>query len=214
VAVAPTDAPRGLASVLAGVEFESPLAEKRSGRRRPAAKGSIGLVIVAAAAGRINKIIEPFRHVGIEDVATLLERFEAIGIEHLWPQIAVIGGRIAPGENMLKMRGAVAHRDRLRHADPLEFTALERDDIDLDGRRIEMELQVDQRGGCVFDGCPALIESARGEKLFDQRLWHRLAGFIVERKAAQHLWLQDPMLKDLGGKFNEIAGDMGAGNAR
>src|ERR1700678_2622657 len=111
---------------------------------------------------------------------------------------------------MLKMRGAVAHRDRLGHADPLEFTALEGDDINLVRRGIEMELQVDQRRGCVFDGRPALIEPARGEKLVDQRLRRRLAGFIVERKAAQHLWLQDPMLKDLGGKLDEVASDMRA----
>ena len=77
-----------------------------------------------------------------------------------------------------------------------------------------MQLQVDQRGGCVFDSRPALIEPARLEKLVDQRLGHRLAGFIVEREAAQHLRLQDPMLKNLGGKLDEIASDMGAGNAR
>src|SRR3984885_6842101 len=109
---------------------------------------------------------------------------------------------------MLEMRSSVTHPVPLGAADPLEFTALERDDIDLVGRGIEMQLQVDQRGGGIFDGRPALIESARGEKLVDQRLGHRLAGFIVERKAAQHLRLQDPMLKDLGGKLDEITGDM------
>src|ERR1700722_6627026 len=77
-----------------------------------------------------------------------------------------------------------------------------------------MQLQVDQRGGRIFDGRPALIEPARVEKLIDQRLRHRLTSFIVERKAAQHLWLQDPMLKDLGGKLDKVASDMGAGNAR
>ena len=76
-----------------------------------------------------------------------------------------------------------------------------------------MELQVDQRRGCVFDRRPALIEPARVEKLVDQRLRHRLAGFIVERKATQHLRLQDPMLKNLRGKLDEIAGDMSAGDA-
>src|SRR5580704_5726181 len=77
-----------------------------------------------------------------------------------------------------------------------------------------MQLQVDQRGGRIFDGRPALIEPARGEKLVDQRLGHWLASFVVERKAAQHLRLQDPMLKNLGGKLDKVASDMGAGNAR
>ena len=115
---------------------------------------------------------------------------------------------------MLEMRSAVTHADRVGHADPLEFLALERDDIDLVGRGIEMQLQVDQRRGGVFDGRPALIEPARFEELVDERIGHRLAGFIVEREAAQHLRLQDPMLEDLRGELDEIAGDMGSGNAR
>src|SRR5271167_5235908 len=115
---------------------------------------------------------------------------------------------------MLEMRSSVTHADRLGHADPLELLALERNDIDVAGRWVEMEPQVDQRGGRIFDGRPALIEPARGEKLVDQRLRHRLAGFVMEREAAQQLRLQDPMLEDLGGKLNEVAGDMGAGDAR
>src|SRR5258708_36496548 len=91
------------------------------------------------------------------------------------------------------MRGAVTHADRVRHADPLEFPALERDDVDLAGRGIEMELEVDERRGGVFNRRPALIEPARFEELVDQRVGHRLAGFIVEREAAPHLWLPKPM---------------------
>ena len=115
---------------------------------------------------------------------------------------------------MLEMRRSVTHADRVGHADPLEFLALERDDVDLVGRRIEMQLQVDQRRGCVFDRRPALIEPARFEELVDDRVGHRLAGLIVEREASQHFWLQDPMLEDLGGKLDEVAGDMGAGDTR
>src|ERR1700677_1278236 len=75
-----------------------------------------------------------------------------------------------------------------------------------------MELQVNQRRGCVFDGRPALIEPARGEKLVDERLGHRFAGFIVEREAAQHLRLLNPVLKNLRGKLDKVAGDVGSGN--
>ena len=115
---------------------------------------------------------------------------------------------------MLEMRRAVTHGDRVGHADPLELLALERDDVDLVGRRIEMQLQVDQRGGGVFDRRPALIEPARGEKLVDKRLRHRLAGLVVQREAAQHLRLLNPVLEKLRGKLDEVAGDMRAGNAR
>ena len=82
------------------------------------------------------------------------------------------------------------------------------------GRWLEMQPQVDQCGGGVFDRRPALIEPARVEKLVHERLRHRLAGFGVEREAAQHLRLLDPMLVKLRGKLDEVAGDMGSGNAR
>src|SRR3984957_7721018 len=132
---------------LAGFEFEPTLAEQCARQRRAAAKGSIGLVIVAAAAGRVDEVIEPLCDIWVKDVATLLEGLEAIGVEHFRPQIAVVGGGIAARENMLKMRSSVTHADRVGHADPLAFLALERDDIDLAGRGIEMQLQVDQRRG-------------------------------------------------------------------
>src|ERR1700722_1685555 len=118
---------------LAGFKFEPPLAEQRSGGWRAAAKGSIGFVIVATAASRIDEIIEPLGDVRIKDVATLLERFEAIGVENFRPEIAVIGGRIAARKNMLEVRRSVTHADRVGHADPREFLAFERDDVDLIG---------------------------------------------------------------------------------
>ena len=60
------------------------------------------------------------------------------------------------------MRRAVAHRDRLRHAERFEFRALERDDVDrFRARRSRCRLEIDQRGGGVFDGREALIEPPR-----------------------------------------------------
>jgi hypothetical protein len=43
----------------------------------------IGGVIIAASASRIDEIMQPFCDFGIEDVAGLLERLEAIGVENL-----------------------------------------------------------------------------------------------------------------------------------
>ena len=54
----------------------------------------------------------------IEDVARLLEGAEAVGVEHLGPEIAVIGRGIAVArEDVLEMRRAVAHHHRRRHVD-------------------------------------------------------------------------------------------------
>src|ERR1700722_17496595 len=133
----------------------------------------------------------------IEDVAALFERLEAVGVENLRPQIAVIGGRITAGENMLEMRSAVTHGDPVGHADPLEFPPLERDHVHIRWRRIEMELEIDQRRRGILDRGPALIELARPEKLAKQRLGHGLARLVMQREAPQHFRLCHPMLVEL-----------------
>jgi hypothetical protein len=61
----------------------------------------------------------------VERIARLLEGGEGVGVHHLGPHVAVVARRIAvAGEDMGEMRRRVAHRDRPRHADPLEHLGL------------------------------------------------------------------------------------------
>ena len=122
-------------------------------------------LVIAAAARRIDEIMQPPRDAGIENIAALLKRLEAVGVENLRPQIAVIAGRIAVArKDMLEMRRAVAHRNRVRHADARQLLSLESDDVEVLRRRIEMEAEIDQRRGGIFDRGEALVELARGEQ--------------------------------------------------
>src|SRR6185437_15758449 len=109
----------------------APASEQGLGRGWAAAKGPVSLVVVAGAAGGVDKLLEALSHGRIENVAGLLERLEPVSVEHLRPEIAVVGGRVAARENMLEMRRAVTHGDRLGHADPLEFFPLERNDVEV-----------------------------------------------------------------------------------
>ena len=81
-------------------------------------------------------VLEPRRQGGVEDVARLGEGGEAVGVEHLRPQIGVVpGGIAAAGEQMLEMRRAVAQPDLARHADARQEFALELVGIDVGGVR-------------------------------------------------------------------------------
>src|SRR5277367_5386225 len=129
----------------------------------------------------------------IEDVAGLFERREAVGVENFRPQIAVIGGRIAAGKDVLEMGSTVTQGDRVGHADSLQLLPLERDHIDIRRRWIEVKPEIDKRRGRIFDRGPTLIEAARVEKLADEHLRDRLAGLVMEREPAQHFGLFDPV---------------------
>src|ERR1700733_5242137 len=193
-------------------DLKAALAKQCPWRWSAAAKALISRLVVARGAGRIDEIVQLPGHLRIEDVPALFERLEAVGVENLRPQIAVIGGRIAARENMLEMRSAVTHGDAFGHADPLEFLLLERNHIYIRGPWIEMEFQIDQRRRRILDRGPALIVLARLEKLAEQRLRHGLARLVMQRKAPQHFRLNHPMLVELGGKLHEITCDMSAGN--
>ena len=67
----------------------------------------------------------------IERIAGLDEGFEAVGVEHLGPQVDVVAGGIARArEQVLEVRQAVVDADAGRHAEPRELGALEGDDVD------------------------------------------------------------------------------------
>ena len=80
--------------------------------------------------------------------------------------------------------------------------------------RQRMEIEVDDCTGDIFDRGKALVEIARGDEPLQKVLRHRLAGLVVQREAAQHLRLLQPVLVKLRRQFDEIGGDIGAGNFR
>ena len=76
---------------------------------------------------------------------------------------------------------------------------------------VAVQLEVDQRGGGVFDRGKALVESAGGEQPAQQRLGNRLAGLVMAGVFAQILRRRHPVLEDLRRELDEIAAHRGAG---
>ena len=103
---------------------------------------------------------------GIERVAGLGEGGEAVGVEHLGPQIGVVAGRIAAaGEQVLEMRRAVAQADLRRHAELRARKSLSNASMSRArpiGPRVQVEIE--QRAGRVFDRGKTLVEIARREQ--------------------------------------------------
>ena len=77
-----------------------------------------------------------------------------------------------------------------------------------------MEIEIDDRRGQILDGGEALIEIARGNEPLQQLLRHRRAGLIMPRETPQNVRLFEPMLVELRRQFDEVGGDVGAGNPR
>ena len=105
---------------------------------------------------------------------------------------------------MLELRGAVAHRQLGRHAQPGQFLALEGVGVDV-GVAGQVQLHVDQRRGQVFGDIEALAEGPGLVDLVDQDLRQRLAGLIVQGKAVQHLRRGQPVLVHLAGELHIVA---------
>src|SRR4029450_9462950 len=99
-------------------------------------------------------IMELLRGVGIEDVAGLLERRKRIRVEHLRPQIAVIGRGVAVArEYVLEVGGPVAHDDLVWHADARESSLLEAADVEgLGGGGPKMDVDIYKPRGDLFYG--------------------------------------------------------------
>src|SRR6516165_2527745 len=94
---------------LSGALAQPPLLEQAVGRRQSPAEGGVELNRIARAAGGVDMIMQLVRDAGIKDVAGLLERREGIGVEHLRPQIAVVGRGVAGARKyVLDMGGSVA----------------------------------------------------------------------------------------------------------
>ncbi len=194
---------------------EPALLQQRLDRRQPAAEGLVGLRRIAQVSRAVDEVAQAFGGRPIEDVAGFLEGLEGVGVEHLRPQIGVVGRRVAAaGEQMLEMRQAVAHDDLRRHGDAREALALELGDVEA-GRLLQrMNVEIDQRAGGVFHRGEALVEGAAGEQPLEQRLRHRLAGLAVPGIGFQDLRHLQPVLVKLRGQFDEVARHRGAGEQR
>src|SRR5258708_24209230 len=64
-------------------------AQQRVGFGLAAAEGNVGIFRIARAARRIDVVVQPLGHRGVENVPGLLEGAERGGIPHLRPHLAV-----------------------------------------------------------------------------------------------------------------------------
>src|SRR5262249_31350142 len=175
---------RELAGNLSSVLAQPPPLEQAVGRRQSPAEVGVELGRSARIASGVDMIMQLLRDAGVKDVASLLERREGVGVEHLRPQIAVVGRGVAGArEYVLEMGGSVAHDDLGRHADAREHSLLEAVDVEglgAAGRGLEMEVEIDERRGDVFHRRLALVEGAGGDQPAQEILRHRLASAIVK----------------------------------
>src|SRR5208282_301445 len=145
---------------------ESALAHERAGLGRTSAEARVSRLRVPEIAGGIDVPEQLRREIGVEDVAALLEGLEAVGVERLRPEIAVVARRVsAAAEDVLEMRRAVPHGDRLRHPEPLELLLLESDDVGVPAIRSPVQSEVHQCGCAVLDRRKTLVELLRRNQL-------------------------------------------------
>src|SRR4029453_19413718 len=73
-----------------------------------------------------------------------------------------------------------------------------------------MQVEIDESTRPVFHSREALIEGPGLEQSLKQRLGHRLTGAAVTRVLLQYLRYFQPMLVQLRGQFDEVAGHRGS----
>ena len=77
-------------------------------------------------------------------------------------------------------------------------------------RRLQMDVEIDQRRGDVFHRRAALVEGARGDEAAQQILRDRLAGAEVDGEAAEDFRPLQPMLVELRRQFHPVREHAGA----
>ena len=109
---------------------------------------------------------------------------------------------------MREMRRRMPHADRIGHPDGFQHLGLSRQQI-LRRARV-VEFKIDDRAGQILDRRETLIEVARREKLPDQGIRYRFAGFGMDGEFRKDLRRLEPMFEQLAGQLDEIPGDGGA----
>ena len=161
--------------------------------------------ILAAAAGQ-EGIAEVVAVLALQ-AALLLEPFDAVSIEHLAPDVAVVAGRVTAGKSMGEIGGAIARRHR-REIDAGFFQRARFEGQNVVrhfGRRQLVPGLVEQRGCEIFGRLEALVEFFRREDFVEQLLRHRRARLVMLRVMLQHFRPDHPHLIHLGRILDEIA---------
>ena len=96
----------------------------------------------------------------------------------------------------------------------VERLLLEGVDVEPLGGLQQMQVEIDQRRGDVFERLAAAVEVLRRHQLLHQRLGDRLAGLVVARELAQHLRLLEPVLVELRRQLDPVGQHAGAGHRR
>ncbi len=115
---------------------------------------------------------------------------------------------------MREMRGAVAHRQTLGHADAGQRLALEGEGVEILADLGAVHLQVDDGAGEVLHRLGPLVEGLRPAHGVEQGIGDRRVRLHVPGEIAQERRFHEPVFVELRGQFHEIAGDRGAGDSR
>src|SRR5699024_3451236 len=144
---------------------------------------------------------------------------EAIGVQHLRPEVRPVVRRVTTGEDVVEVGGTVARGDLIRDIDAslLDRVAFEGGDVRNLGGLVLSQLvpgQVHHAGGDVLGGGKALAPLRLLLDGGDQLGGQHLTGIHVLGVVGQNLRLEGPVLVDLGGELHEVARHGGAGQAR
>ena len=144
--------------------------------------------------------------------AVLAEPLDRVGVEDLGPDVRVVPGRVAAGEDVVEVGGPVPGRHRgVVDAGTLQGGRLERLDLldvrrDLVGRQPVPRL-VEQRGREVLRGREPLAVLAGGQQRVHPLRGHRLARLVVPRERPQDRRVPGPHLVDLRRVLDEVPRD-------
>src|SRR6185295_5557887 len=154
--------------------------------------------------------------VGPGQPAVLLEPGERVLAEHPGPRISIITRRIAVAPDVQEVARAIARRDvggvvaAVRQRIRLEPV----DVLQPGGRGKRVPVEVEPRRLEHLADFVTLVEGPRRENLLDQILRDRLAGFVVDGVVWQDLRIERPILVELRGELDEVAGDVGPRDGR
>src|SRR5665647_2377022 len=149
----------------------------------------------------------------------LLEPRHGVRVQHLRPDVAVVGRGIPAAEHVVEVRRAVPGRHGAqRHPGRLQRSLLELGHLrDVVGHLVGCQLVprlVEERRGQVLRRGEPFVELPRRQQGLHPRRGHRLAGAVVHDVPGQHRRLPCPHLVHLGRELHEVARDLGAGLGR
>jgi hypothetical protein len=163
---------------------------------------------VLAAAAREDGLAETVA-VGADQAAVLLEPLDAVGIEHLGPDVRVIARGVAAFEDVSEIGATVAWRHGGEvDAGPVQGGGFKGHHIVRHFAGFELVPGlVEERRREVFRRRKALVEFPGGQHLLKEGGRHGGAGLVVLRVVLQHVGPGGPHLVHLGRELHKIARD-------